>query len=286
MRLLVLTPAREEPRFAAIASTWLERLKAVLGPAGVDAEARPWTELGDLDGFDGVTPLLAWGYHQAPAQWDGLLAALAEPGPPVVNGVAALVWNTRKTYLAKLEAAGAPVVPTLFVETATRAAIDEAHARFGDQIIVKPQVSGGSFATLRLVRGEDAFDPGVGPQGAAMLQPFMPAVAREGELSLLYFDGAFSHAVAKVAPPGDFRVQSQHGGVYRAITPEADARAVAERVLAAAGRSLTYARVDLIRDPQGELRLMELEAIEPDLYLEHAPDGGAAFARAMLWALD
>ena len=61
---------------------------------------------------------------------------------------------------------------------------------------------------------------------------------------------------------------------------------MAERVLAAAGRPLTYARIDLIRDPQGDLQLMELEAIEPDLYLEHAPDGGAAFARAMLWALD
>jgi glutathione synthase/RimK-type ligase-like ATP-grasp enzyme len=285
MRLLVLTPAREEPRFAAVASTWLDRLNAVLGPAGVDAEARPWTELGELDGFDGITPLLAWGYHQAPAQWIQLLARLARAGPPVVNGVDALVWNTRKTYLAELEAAGASVVPTLFVETATQAAIAEAHDRFGDEIILKPQVSGGSFATLRLVRG-GAYDAEAGPSGPAMLQPFMPAVAREGELSLLYFDGAFSHAVAKVAPTGDFRVQSQHGGIYRAITPELDAREVAEQVLRAAGRSLTYARVDLIRDPQGQLRLMELEAIEPDLYLEHAPDGGAAFARAMLWALD
>jgi glutathione synthase/RimK-type ligase-like ATP-grasp enzyme len=286
MRLLVLTPALDEPRFAAIASIWLDRLSAALEPSGVRLEPRPWTDPGDLDGFDGVTTLLAWGYHQAQPAWDQLLANLADAGVPVVNGVDTLRWNTRKTYLAQLEAAGAPVVPTLFVNALDEAAVEQAHERFGDEIIVKPQVSGGAFATLRVSRG-DAFD-GLrdGPSGPAMLQPFMPAVVGEGELSLLYFNGEFSHAVGKVAQPGDFRVQSQHGGAYGAITPPPEAISAARRVLAAADRNLTYARIDLIRDPKGQLRLMELEAIEPDLYLEHAPDGGAAFARAMLWALD
>jgi len=286
MRLLVLTPAPDEPRFAAIASQWMDRLSAALEPEGIRLDQRPWTSPGDLGEFDGVTTLLAWGYHQTPGAWDGLLDHLAESGEPVVNDVSTLRWNTRKTYLNELQAAGAPVVPTLFVEQLSPEALSEAHARFGDQIIVKPQVSGGSFATLRVTQGDTIEQLLDAPSGPAMLQPFMPAVAEEGELSLVYFNGAFSHAVGKVARAGDFRVQSQHGGVYSAISPPAEALAVAERVLAAAGRPLTYARIDLIRDPQGDLQLMELEAIEPDLYLEHAPDGGAAFARAMLWALD
>lgn len=286
MRLLVLTPAPDEPRVAALASVRLNRLGAALDPTGVRIEQRPWTQPGDLDDCDGVTTLLAWGGHQAGGEWGGLLGRLAAMDAPVINDIDTLRWNTRKTYLVELEAAGAPVTPTLFVDRVTPAALDEAHARFGDEIVVKPQTSGEAFATVRVSVGEDLDDLKVAPAGPAMLQPFMPGAAREGELSLLYFNGAFSHAVVKVARPGDFRVQPQLGGTCGAITPVAEALDVAERVLAAAGRQLTYARIDLIRDQQGDLRLMALEAIKPDLYLEHAPDGGAAFARAMLWALD
>jgi glutathione synthase/RimK-type ligase-like ATP-grasp enzyme len=171
----------------------------------------------------------------------------------------------------------------LFVDQLSAEAVAEAHARFGPDIIAKPQISAGAHETIRLAAG-DRFEGG--PGGPAMLQPFMPAVSGEGELSLLFFDGVFSHAVGKVAKAGDFRVQFQHGGSNAAITPRPDAFEAAVQVLAAAGRPLTYARVDLIRDPQGRLRLMELEAIEPDLYLEFAPDSGAAFARAMRRALE
>ena len=108
----------------------------------------------------------------------------------------------------------------------------------------------------------------------------------EGELSLIYFGGRFSHALRKVPAAGDFRVQVQHGGANTAIAASADARAAAERVLAAARRPLTYARVDLIRAADGQLRLMELEAIEPDLFLDMSPDCGAAFAQAMVRAME
>jgi glutathione synthase/RimK-type ligase-like ATP-grasp enzyme len=280
-RLLILTPAPGDARFGAIVHRWVERLSAALALAGVAAEARPWTEAEDVSGFDGVAPLLAWSYHLDLAGWTRRLDALAAAGARTVNPLASLRWNTHKTYLAELEAAGAPIVPTLFVPALTAAAIAEAHDRFGDQLIAKPQVSAGAFATVRIVAGRP-FEGA--PTGAAMLQPFLPAVGGEGELSLLYFGGRFSHAIAKVAQAGDFRVQYQYGGVNTPIDPPPEAMAAAEQVLAAAP-PLTYARVDLVRDPTGRMRLMELEAIEPDLFLEHAPDAGAAFARAMRAAL-
>jgi glutathione synthase/RimK-type ligase-like ATP-grasp enzyme len=282
MRLAVLTPAPDEPHFAAIALQGFDRLAAPLRRAGVEAVPRPWTEAGDLSAFDAVTPLLAWFYHTRPTNWAALLDRLESEGVRTINPVETLSWNTRKTYLAELEAAGAPVVPTLFVDRLTPAAIAAAHARFGDDIIAKPQVSGGSFETVRLSPGAALADA---PAGAAMLQPFMDAVTGEGELSLLYFGGRFSHALGKVAAAGDFRVQVQHGGVSTRIDAPADALAAAERVLVAAGRPLTYARIDLIRGPDEVLRLMELEAIEPDLFLEHSPDDGAAFAAAMVGAI-
>jgi glutathione synthase/RimK-type ligase-like ATP-grasp enzyme len=282
-RLLLLAPAPDEPRFAAIAHQWADRLAQALRPADIGVETRPWTEADDLTGFDGVSPLLAWSYHQHPDAWAARLDALAACGLPVINPAPMLRWNTTKTYLADLEARGVPIVPTLFVDRISPAAVAEAHARFGAELIAKPQVSGGSFATVRVAGG--AVPPDA-PQGPAMLQPFLPSITTEGELSLLFFGGAFSHAIGKVAQAGDFRVQYQYGGTYGAIEPPVEALDLARQTLAAAGGALTYARVDLIRDPEGRLRLMELEAIEPDLYLEHAPDGGAAFARAMRAALE
>ncbi|HEY2659129.1 MAG TPA: transporter [Caulobacteraceae bacterium] len=282
MRLLLLLPARDEPRYASFASQLVEPMVRPLKGQGIEVETAPWTEVGDFADFDAVTPLLAWSYHEREAQWRILLERLAESGVGVVNSLGALAWNTRKTYLAEIEAAGAPVVPTLFVDRLTPAAIAEAHDRFGPEIIAKPQVSAGSSGTIRVSVGSGLEG---GPSGPAMLQPFLPAVAEEGELSLLYFGGVFSHAIGKVASPGDFRVQIQYGGAYSAIEATPEMIKAAGEVIDAAGRPLTYARIDLIRDTEGVLRLMELEAIEPDLYLGHAPDGGAAFAKAVRAAM-
>jgi glutathione synthase/RimK-type ligase-like ATP-grasp enzyme len=283
LRLLLLTPAPDEPRFAAIAHQWADRLAGALATQDIAVETRPWTAAEDLYGFNGVSPLLSWSYHQHLDAWHVRLATLGASGLPVVNAAETVRWNTRKTYLAELETAGVPIVPTLFADVLTAEVVREAHDRFGPSVVAKPQVSGGSFATVRLEQGHALRD---GPPGPAMVQPFLKSIAGEGELSLLYFDGVFSHAIGKRAQAGDFRVQYQYGGTYAPIDPPAEAFAVAEAVLAAAGRSLTYARIDLIRADDGSLRLMEPEAIEPDLYLEHAPDSGAAFAKAMRRALE
>ena len=116
----------------------------------------------------------------------------------------------------------------------------------------------------------------------AMIQPFQPAVNGEGELSVFVFGGRPAHAVAKVAAPGEFRIQPQYGGRLRAVEAPPEARALARSALAAAPAPAAYARVDMVRDAQGAMRLMEVELIEPDLYLAQMDDGGAAFAAAVL----
>ena len=281
-RLVILTPSPDEPRFVMILDRWVGRLRPPLESVGFVVEARPWTDVGSLSGIDAVTPLLAWSYHRDPSAWAALLDQFDREGVRVANPTDVLRWNTRKTYLAELEAAGAPIIPTLFADVATPTILAEAHARFGPEIIVKPQVSGGSHATVRHTDGAPLVD---GPDCPAMLQPFLPAITGEGEISLLYFGGAFSHAVAKIARADDFRVQFQHGGRYQAITPPDEALATGDAVLKAAGRDLAYARIDLLRGEDGVLSLMELECIEPDLYLDLAPDGGVAFAAAMAMAM-
>lgn len=282
-KILLLTPAADNPAYVAVAPTWFARHSAALATAGFACEGASWTEPFDPTPYAAVMPLLTWGYHLRQGDWAVLLDRLEACGVPVFNSLDVLRWNTRKTYLADLAARGAPVVPTLTVDRVTPELIEEARQRFGSPIVVaKPQVSGGSHETLKLRPG-DPLDGA--PSGPALIQPFLPAVGEEGELALFYFNGRYSHAVTKVAAPGDFRVQVQFGGVSTPIDPPAEALAAAEAVLKAAGRPIVYCRIDLIRGLDGKLALMELEALEPDLFLEHAPDGGAMFGAAVREAL-
>jgi glutathione synthase/RimK-type ligase-like ATP-grasp enzyme len=277
--ILILAPAADEPRFSKGWGPLFERLAAPLRAHGLTVAAQAWTEQLDPDSARLILPSITWGYHLRQADWFAQLDAWEAAEAPVINPVPTLRWNTTKTYLIELEAKGAPVVPTHAHHRLTPEALAAAFDAFGvDELVVKPQISGGSQDTVRVHRH------GVlegGPTGPALIQPFLPAVGEEGELSLFYFDGVFSHAVAKVAASGDFRVQPQFGGLVTGVAPEIEALRAAEMVLEAADLPLTYARIDLIRGLEHTPQLMELEVIEPDLFLEHAHDHGAAFAAAI-----
>ena len=277
MNVAILTPAADQDLYIRIWSDWYQQLEQALAGVGLKASPHSWTEPLPQR-FEAVLPMIAWGYHASAGRWLARLEALESEGQRMINPAAVLRWNTDKAYLAELEALGAPVVPTLSVESLSPDDIERARARFASEIVIaKPRISGGSHQTLKLAPGDSLAG---GPTGPALVQPFLPAVSGEGELSMLYFGGVFSHSVAKVAAPGDFRVQIQFGGQSRRVDPWPGALEVAEQVLAAVP-PLTYARIDLIRGLDGGLKLMELEAIEPDLFLNDAPEAGARFAAAV-----
>jgi glutathione synthase/RimK-type ligase-like ATP-grasp enzyme len=179
----------------------------------------------------------------------------------------------------RLSEAGAPIVPTRFAERLSPEHMAEAAQAFGtDRLIAKPRISAGAWRTIRWSPGESLDQ---GPTGAAMIQPYLPAIEHEGEVSLIYFQGTFSHAIRKVPQPGDFRVQPEYQGIITAHQPQADERAAAEAALAAVQEPLLYARVDLVRDLAGQPVLMELELVEPDLYLRYDPASPALARRAV-----
>ncbi len=269
-----------DPGYTVSADRWAANLDGyaqVLAHAGARVVAQPWTA-GPHPDADGHAALLAWGYHRREARWRETLAAWPADRP-LVNAPRLLAWNTRKTYLLELERAGVAVVPTLFADLGDAAALAAARERFGRDaaLVLKPQTSAGGHATVRVAPGEAAE-----LDAPAMIQPFLPAVGGEGELSVFVFGRVPAHAVAKVAAPGEFRIQPQYGGRLARITPPAEALALAAAACAALPEPAAYARVDMVRDGAGVLRLMELEAIEPDLYLAQMDDGGAAFAQAVL----
>jgi glutathione synthase/RimK-type ligase-like ATP-grasp enzyme len=247
-----------------------------------------WTKAEDFGDFDLVTPLLAWGYPRDCPRWFGLLDRLETENVRVRNPVRILRWNSDKAYLAELDAAGIPSVPTLLSAELDKVALEEARKTFNvETLVIKPPISGGADGTFRLARGDAVPDSVAGHR--MMIQPYLPNIAEEGEYSLFYFGGAFSHSIIKRPAKGDFRVQEQYGGQEQAVAAPEDALALAQRAFTATAAitgtgTLAYARVDILRDGDGVFRLMELELIEPSLFLRFAPDEGAAFARALVAA--
>lgn len=281
-RVCILTPDPADDSFHGRWREVFERMAAPLTAAGAAVEGRAWTEAGDLRAFDLVLPLMVWGYHRGHARWLEATRAWEAAGLPLMNPPEVLRWNADKRYLARLGEAGAPAVPTLHVERVDAGALAAARARFGaERLVVKPAVSASAYRTLRLGPG-DPLDGA--PEGAAMIQPYLPSIETEGETSLVFLAGRFSHAIRKVARPGDFRVQPEWGGIISAVDPAPDQLAAAEAVLAAVEEPLLYARIDLVRDEGGAPLLMEAELIEPDLYLGFDTDAPARFARAVLGA--
>jgi glutathione synthase/RimK-type ligase-like ATP-grasp enzyme len=277
--ILVPEPAYPEPW------DWAFQVEAdALRSAGFEVSARPWTAPGDLAPFDAVLPLVVWGYHERYAEWLALLDRLETGETHCINPPALLRWNSDKAYLAELDAKGIPTVHTIAVEALDERGLREARQHFAcEQLVVKPPVSASATGTFRIGPGDALPDEVTGQR--MLVQPFMSAITSEGEYSLMLFAGKFSHAILKTPKGGDFRVQPHLGGTEQPCPPPEGAIHLAMQALAAAPATAVYARVDMVADDDGRLRIMELELIEPALWLQHAPDRGAAFGEAIRQAL-
>ena len=280
MQSLILVPARDYPE----AWTWaFAGVEAALLAAGASIETRPWIELADPRGFDRILPLLVWGYNRRFAEWLALLDRMEAERWPVINPPALLRWNGDKAYLAELDAAGVPTVPTRVADALEAHDLAAARAAFGcDILVIKPPVSASADGTFKLAPGDPVPDSVRGRR--MLIQPWLSAVASDGEYSLMFFNGAYSHAIVKRPKPGDFRVQPHLGGSEVPCSAPPGAEALGRAALAAAPADAAYARVDMLADDAGTLRIMELELIEPSMWLEQAPDKGAAFAAAVMAA--
>lgn len=291
-RILILTPNPDHPshhgRWPYVLDAYREAL------AGIDAEIfdQPWSEPIAED-FDLILPLVAWGYHNAPNSFIGAMTAMGAAERRVFNPPEIVSWNVDKRYLRDLAEAGVRIIPTLFTEGVTDEDVARARADFGQKaLVLKPAISAGAKNTL-VWEGDalseldsdvrDVEDKKLAvPVGPAMIQPFMPAIRSEGEWSLIFFVGQFSHAVLKTPKSGDFRSQPDYDALLRALTPPPEALALAQSAIDFIGRDrLLYARVDMVRAEDGGFCLMELELIEPDLYLTYDLEASMRFKDAV-----
>jgi glutathione synthase/RimK-type ligase-like ATP-grasp enzyme len=259
-------------------------LVAALAAAGHRASLLAWDDPGvDWALPDVVVVRSTWNYHpqrDAYLAWADRVAAVTT----LHNPADVLRWNTHKSYLLELEERGAPVVPTAWLARGDRADLVELAASRGwDEVVCKPAVGAGSDGVVRVraTEGQAALDALVAA-GDAMVQPFMPTVETEGELSVIVLGGEVSHAVWKRPAAGSFLVQVEHGGVYEPLAEVPDEVAsLARWVVAATGHDLLYARVDLLVDEVGSWLLTELELTEPALYLDLVDGAAERFVAAL-----
>ncbi|WP_421861207.1 ATP-grasp domain-containing protein [Oceanicaulis sp.] len=253
---------------------------------GISLEACVWDQPFDASVYDGFMVGTVWDYPPKLQLFLDTLDRLHEIAP-VYNSPTLVRWNIEKTYLKALDEAGAPSIPTLWADKADADAVQAGFDRFGgDKIVVKPLVGGGAWRQALIKKGEALPAADDLPLGACLIQPFLPGVPEEGEYSMIFFGGRFSHALNKRPKSGDYRVQSLYGASEMLWEPSDADLALAREVLSAA-RKITgedeflYARVDMVRGQDGGLVVMELEIIEPYLYPEQGPDMGAVFVEAL-----
>lgn len=257
-------------------------LRAACATRGIELTAVIWDDRHLVpEAHDAFVIGTTWDYAERPGQFLATLEEIAVCRP-LFNPLSIVRWNLRKTYLRDLAAKGVPVVPTLWRERADLVSINSAFAELDvDEIVVKPVVGASAWRQVRLKRGEPIPPPEELPPHETMIQPFLHASANEGEFSFLFFDRQFSHCARKISRAGDYRVQSMYGGreeIYAASIAEIEQ---AQEVLDALEWPLLYARVDMMRNANGQLLLMELELIEPYLYPEQGPGFAESFARAL-----
>ncbi|HJW99861.1 MAG TPA: hypothetical protein VJ453_06855 [Terriglobales bacterium] len=246
-------------------------------PAIWSDEKFPWASM------DAVVLRSCWDYHLRLPEFLRWLSRMEDQKLRVWNPPALMRWNADKIYLRDLEAKGVAVIPTIWPDAAIR--LDETMGNLGwEQAIVKPRVSATAHKTCLTsasdtVLAQPILDELVAGPGA-LVQKFMPEIQAEGEWSLVFFAGRFSHAVVKTPKPGDFRVQHDFGGLERSAEPPVYVLEDATQVMKAVGEPTLYARVDGV-ESAGRLYLMELELIEPALFLNSMPSAPDRFAKTI-----
>jgi glutathione synthase/RimK-type ligase-like ATP-grasp enzyme len=280
------------PRIAIASCTGHEAHKAdeklvreALRERGCEAMPVPWDEPGaDWGGFDFCLVKSTWDYnrkHEEFLAWARRVEGVTE----LRNPADLIAWSSEKTYLRELSERGVRTVPTVWVNQSAGASLREVLAAEGwERAVVKPVVGLGA-ENLHRVRADEEGETALAEvleRHDAMVQPFLPSLEAQGETSLIHIDGKLTHAVRKRPAAGDFRVQGIWGGTAERTEPEAPQIELAKQALAQLDSPPLYARIDVVEDLDGEPCLIELELIEPNLFLDLEPAAAVRLADAVI----
>ena len=294
---------------------------APLAALGWQVDTIPWQQPQvEWNAYDAVVIRSTWDYVVDPDAFLDVLGGIERSGTPLFNGLDLVRWNVRKTYLRDLAERGVSVVPTIWRDRLQPNELPDLIEEVGTpEVVIKPVIGANASGAFRLdaqtahSRADElcvyyADRP-------FLVQPFLSAITTEGEFSLFYFNGALSHTILKTPKLADFRVQEEHGGVIRAVETHDALREAGDSAMRVIGAVPLYARADFVRaneslnsvkergshgaftlsttcravGPRGggttlnssAYWLIELELIEPSLYLRMDKGAPERFARAL-----
>lgn len=258
-----------------------------LAASGVEVKFVDWHSAScDFSQFDLLVLRSCWDSHLHGAQFVEWLQRVASM-VPVLNDLKTVLWNRNKFYLRELEEKGIQIAPTIFVASGEEIGVgNRARIESWQKVVVKPAVSASAHNTwlaesaalpadVDLVRKMNS--------EAFLIQQFIPEVQTQGEISFTYIDGGYSHAVLKRPVAGDFRVQEEHGGSSELFVPSSSLLGQVNALVNAVPqvRRSLYCRIDVV-ERAGKLILMELELIEPELYLNLAEGSAGKLAETIV----
>ncbi len=238
----------------------------------------------DLRQFRAAVFRTTWDYFERATEFDAWMTR-CEHHTQWINPLATVRWNLDKRYLADLQAQGVSVVPTVYLDDADT--LQDSLKQTGwTNAVVKPCVSGGAWQTYRVnpanvTEVEEQIRPHR-PALKFLLQPFQEQIQQQGEITLMTMGGRVTHAIRKTAKPGDYRVQDDHGGTVHQHSPTTEELQFAEHAIQAVTPTPVYGRVDIVRGNNGQLMVMELELVEPELWLRYHPPSATVMANAIV----
>lgn len=253
---------------------------------GHQAQVVVWHAAEDWAEFDLVVIRSTWDYFD---RLDEFLAWVdkVDKESRIINSPSVIRWNCHKGYLAELGERGIAVLPSLTLAQDSPEPVERMLATGWDEVVIKPAVDGGARQALKTRTGDPVAAEHVRrlvESGDTIVQPYASSV-EQGEVSMFFFGGELSHAVRKVPKAGDYRVQAMHGGAEERHQPTTAEVDLARSAMALAPDRLVYARVDCI-EVDGVPTLMELELIEPDLFLRMSDGSHERFVDAVVATLD
>ncbi len=261
-------------------------LEQILAELGLDFTFEVWSDDGvDWTAYSHLLMKSPWDYFDRYPEFLAWCQKVKSLGIPVINNMDTVIRNSDKRYLQEIEDRGFSIVPTIFNSKNQIPDIEACFGVFGtEQMVIKPTVSGGAKNTMKIEKGNWQADREEIEKLLAsenfMLQPFVREVAEVGEFSYLFFNGKFSHAVLKSAKSGEFRVQHFFGGQIHPIDPTLIELVYIQKIIDEFAANTLYARVDGVWI-KGVFYLMELELIEPYLFLFTSKEGRENYKNAI-----
>ena len=264
-----------------------EHLPALFAQRNVALDIVVWNKPDvDWKAYDGLLFRSVWDYHLLPTEFNNWLDELEQLGIKTLNPIETIKQNQHKFYLKQLQQQGIETIPTVYIEKTNNLDLSSLETQHKwPRAIIKPAVSASSYKTTLFnstdwAKVENEYRE-LAKHRELLLQPFMPEIIEAGEISMVFFNKQYSHAVKKQVRPGDFRIQAEFGGVHQIFNPEEEVIQAAENIIALINGPLLYARVDGLLQ-NGRFILMELEMLEPDLFFDAHPDASKRYVNAAI----